>query len=381
MTSSSGNSRSSSRRRASPLRSVPRTRCSPDPPARQSPRAARLRLDENREFPDEEVIGRSPRPILSGGRFHSPSPGAVVLEDALVRESTSPRRKGKKIASCAAAAATRCRARMAAGERAPDVRRPPQRRRQAHEDGRGAPQAARPAHAPKRIECFGHLELPGRQIVGSVVVSTRATRQEPLPALPREGVAGQATSRACTSAEATLHAGGRREWLWPDLMGSTVARAARRGVAVLAELGIQRGRLVSLPRTALASDPRSPEIRHSQRARVHPDRKNPVVLPRNSTALSCCSACVMSASLRDHVPPRLRARERLRSVLDDLPGVGPKRRRSSCAFRQLERVVARAPRRSRRYRASAPEIARQDLRRSARDREDRGPERPPGTRA
>ena len=59
-----------------------------------------------------------------------------------------------------------------------------------------------------------------------------------------------------------------------------------------------------------------------------PGRKNPVVLPRNSTAL------FLLQRVRDEAHRfaityhrELRSQERLRSVLDDIPGIGPRRRR------------------------------------------------------
>jgi excinuclease ABC subunit C len=73
-----------------------------------------------------------------------------------------------------------------------------------------------------------------------------------------------------------------------------------------------------------------------------PNRKNPVVLPRNSTAL------FLLQRVRDEAHRfaitfhrELRARERLRSVLDELPGVGRKRRRLLLKhFGSLRRVMA-----------------------------------------
>jgi len=112
--------------------------------------------------------------------------------------------------------------------------------------------------------------------------------------------------------------------------------------AVLAELGIGELDLVSLAKDRVASDVRSPEIRHSEERVFLPNRKNPVVLPRNSTAL------FLLQRVRDEAHRfaitfhrELRRRERLRSVLDDVAGIGPSRRRRLLKhFGSLRRLTA-----------------------------------------
>jgi len=74
--------------------------------------------------------------------------------------------------------------------------------------------------------------------------------------------------------------------------------------------------------------PQSTELTHSEERVFLPGRKNPVVLKRNSTAL------FLLQRVRDEAHRfaityhrQLRTKERLRSVLDSIPGVGPTRRR------------------------------------------------------
>jgi excinuclease ABC subunit C len=74
--------------------------------------------------------------------------------------------------------------------------------------------------------------------------------------------------------------------------------------------------------------PQSPELVRSQERVFLPGRKNPVVLRRNSNAL------FLLQRVRDEAHRfaityhrQLRRRERLRSLLDSIPGVGPTRRR------------------------------------------------------
>ena len=98
--------------------------------------------------------------------------------------------------------------------------------------------------------------------------------------------------------------------------------------AVLSELGISGFDVVSLAKERVSPDPRGAELHRSEERVFLPNRKNPVVLPRNSTAL------FLLQRVRDEAHRfaigyhrELRRKERLRSSLDAIPGVGPARRR------------------------------------------------------
>jgi excinuclease ABC subunit C len=115
--------------------------------------------------------------------------------------------------------------------------------------------------------------------------------------------------------------------------------------AVLAELGIHELDLVSLAKDRVASDARGTEIRRSEERVFVPNRKNPIVLPRNSTAL------FLLQRVRDEAHRfaitfhrELRSRERFRSLLDDVPGIGPQRRqRLLKRFGSVRRLAAADP--------------------------------------
>ncbi|MGH7857410.1 MAG: helix-hairpin-helix domain-containing protein, partial [Candidatus Binatia bacterium] len=98
--------------------------------------------------------------------------------------------------------------------------------------------------------------------------------------------------------------------------------------AVLSELGIASLDLVSLAKDRVAADARGSELRRSEERVFLPNRKNPVILPRNSTAL------FLLQRVRDEAHRfaityhrEVRRRERLRSSLDAIPGIGAGRRR------------------------------------------------------
>ena len=97
---------------------------------------------------------------------------------------------------------------------------------------------------------------------------------------------------------------------------------------------------VSLAKQHVLNDRRQKEVTKSEERVFLPNRKDPVVLPRNSTAL------FLLVRIRDEAHRfaitynrELRRRARLRSVLDDIEGIGPVRRRSLLRhFGSLKRI-------------------------------------------
>jgi excinuclease ABC subunit C len=107
--------------------------------------------------------------------------------------------------------------------------------------------------------------------------------------------------------------------------------------------------VISLAKQHVLNDPRERAVVKSEERVFLPNRKDPIVLPRNSTAL------FLLVRIRDEAHRfaitynrELRRRSRLRSVLDDIEGIGPVRRRALLRhFGSLRRIRA----------ASAEEIA------------------------
>src|SRR5208282_4998699 len=97
---------------------------------------------------------------------------------------------------------------------------------------------------------------------------------------------------------------------------------------------------VSLAKQHVLNDRRAKEVTKSEERVFLPNRKDPIVLARNSTAL------FLLVRVRDEAHRfaitynrELRRRARLRSVLDDIEGIGPVRRRALLRhFGSLKRV-------------------------------------------
>jgi len=184
---------------------------------------------------------------------------------------------------------------------------------------------------PRRIECYDISNIAGTAAVGSMVVFEQG--------VPKNGeyrrfkiktVAGiddyamlqevlrrrfKRLAEAATVAGETADAVQASAWLQrPDLVvvdgGKGQLSAARR---VMAELGLD-----DIPTVGLAKE---------QEEVFLPDRSEPVLLPRTSQAL------YLLQRLRDEAHrfalayhQRLRQAQGLRSVLDEVPGIGPRRK-------------------------------------------------------
>ncbi len=182
------------------------------------------------------------------------------------------------------------------------------------------------AGPPMRIECYDISTIQGTSTVGSmVVVEEGRPRTGEYRRFRIKSVAGQNDfashqevlrrrfRRALTSEEGTAE---ELRWRLPDLVlidgGKGQVSAARE---VLDELG-----LADLPMAGLAKE---------REELFLPGRSDPVVLPATSPAL------YLLQRLRDEAHRfaityhrKVRAAAATRSILDDLPGVGPARKRA-----------------------------------------------------
>ena len=193
------------------------------------------------------------------------------------------------------------------------------------------------AGPPLRIECYDISNFQGSESVGSMVVFEDGK--------PRSGEYRRFRIKTVTGANdfashqevlrrrfRTVRAGEEgveeaRRWAMPDLVivdgGKGQVSAAKE---VLDELGLH-----DLPLAGLAKE---------REELFLPDRSDPVVLPATSPAL------YLVQRLRDEAHRfaityhrDLRARRSVRSAFDDLPGVGPKRKRELLkVFGSIKRV-------------------------------------------
>jgi len=199
-------------------------------------------------------------------------------------------------------------------------------------------------NAPKRIECFDISNIQGTLAVGSMV-----TFDEGLPDKNRyrrfriKAVTGADDFAMMYEVLKRRFERARAENEYPDLLvvdgGIGQLNVA---ISVLQELGIGEVDAVGLAKMRVERDARATEVQRSEERVFLPGRKNPVVLRRNSTALFLLQRVRDEAHRFAITYHRtLRAKERLRSVLDDIPGVGAARRKRLLRhFGSLRRIRA-----------------------------------------
>ncbi len=197
------------------------------------------------------------------------------------------------------------------------------------------------AGPPMRIECYDISNFQGRESVGSMVVfeegRPRTGEYRRFRIRTIEGANDVASHqevlrrrfRATKAGEEGIEE--ERRWAMPDLVivdgGRAQVNAAR---AALEELGLS-----DMPLVGLAKE---------REELVLPDRPDPVVLPVTSQAL------YLVQRLRDEAHRfaityhrSLRNKRTVRSILDDLPGVGPRRKRELLKVFGSAKRVREAP--------------------------------------
>jgi excinuclease ABC subunit C len=194
---------------------------------------------------------------------------------------------------------------------------------------------------PMRIECYDISNFQGAQSVGSMVVFEEGrprtgeyrrfqirTVQGPNDFASHQEVLRRRFRRPKTGEEGVEE---ERRWAMPDLViidgGKGQVSAAKE---VLDELGLH-----DLPLVGLAKE---------REELFFPDRPDPVVLPQTSQAL------YLVQRLRDEAHRfaityhrNLRNRRTVKSAFDDLPGVGPKRKRELLKVFGSAKRVREAP--------------------------------------
>ena len=184
---------------------------------------------------------------------------------------------------------------------------------------------------PQRIECFDISNLGDQRIVGSKVVFDRGT-----PAKQRyrryqvRSTSGQDDFASMYEVLSRRFRRGLEEGDLPDLVvidgGKGQLGVAR---AVFKDLGIERVDLVSLAKSRVqGTDDQDAPVRSDERV-FKPDLRDPIVLSQTSAEL------LLLSRIRDEAhrfaitfQRELRRKDRLRSPLDDIPGVGPTRKKA-----------------------------------------------------
>jgi len=288
-------------------------------------------FDDN-EFPEEEVLADFLTQFYQDDRF---LPDEILLpvslEDAEVRAELFSECKGKKVIVLQPQRGDKVRLVEMAQENArqsfSEKRRSTGQKEKALESLR---RALHLHNAPKRIECFDISNIQGNLAVGSMVVFDegepdknryRRFRIKTVQGADDFGMMYEILTRRYRRA--------LEEYDLPDLLMVDGGKG-QLGVAVevFRELNITQVDLIGLAKMRTERDPFAEEVTHSPERVFLPNRKNPIVLQSNSTAL------FLLQRVRDEAHRfaisyhrQLRTRERLSSPLDMISGVGPARRK------------------------------------------------------
>ncbi len=200
-------------------------------------------------------------------------------------------------------------------------------------------------NSPKRIECYDISNLQGSMVVGSQVTFDEGEPQKNLYRRYRirsfEGQDDFASMYEVLKRRLTRAV---RENLFPDLWVIDGGKGQLNvALQVLTEFNLREHiDCVSLAKQHVLNDGREIEVTKSEERVFLPNRKDPIILAKNSTAL------FLLVRIRDEAHRfaitynrELRRRARLRSVLDDIEGIGPTRRRAMLRhFGSLRRIRA-----------------------------------------
>jgi excinuclease ABC subunit C len=184
---------------------------------------------------------------------------------------------------------------------------------------------------PHRIECFDMSNIQGTNPVGSMVVFTDG---EPDKGRYRKfqvkTVQGPDDFASMYEVLSRRYTRALEEDDLPDLImvdgGKGQLNIAQ---AVLWELGIETPDLISIAKSRLKPTQGSDDKQRTEERFFIPGRKNPVMFPLNSPALFLLQR-VRDEAHRFAVTyhKARRAKAAVHSALDDIPGIGPKRRRA-----------------------------------------------------
>jgi excinuclease ABC subunit C len=302
-------------------------------------------FDDN-EFPDEEVLGELLTQFYQGDRFVPDEVILpVVLEDAAVREELLAERKGKKVTLLCPQRGDKVRLVEMARENA--LQSFLEKRRGTEQKEKTLDSLRRALHlrnAPKRIECFDISNIQGNLAVGSMVVFDEGEPDKNRYRRFRiKTVAGADDFAMMYEVLTRRYRRALEEHDLPDLLMVDGGKG-QLGVAVevFRELGITEVDAIGLAKMRTERDPFGEEVSHLAERVFLPGRKNPVVLKSNSTALFLLQQVRDEAHRFAITYHRLlRAKERLGSSLDTVPGIGPARRKALLRhFGSLKRVYA-----------------------------------------
>jgi excinuclease ABC subunit C len=297
------------------------------------------------EFPDHEILADLLTQFYAGAHF---LPDEVIvpveLDDAAVRAELLSERRGRKVEVLVPQRGDKVRLLEMATQNARQSftsRRDNENTREQMIEELRAKLHLR--NSPKRIECYDISNLQGTMVVGSQATFDEGEPRKDLYRRYRiRTVVGQDDF---ASMYEVLNRRLRRaveENEFPDLWVIDGGKGQLNvALEVLREHKLDdQIDVVSLAKQHVLNDSRARAVEKSDERVFLPKRKDPIVLPKNSTAL------FLLVRIRDEAHRfaitynrELRRRARLRSVLDDIEGIGPVRRRALLRyFGSLRRI-------------------------------------------
>ena len=299
------------------------------------------------EFSDQDILADLLTQYYSGARF---LPDEVIvpveIEDAEVRAELLSERRGRKVEFIVPQRGDKLHLLQMAVENARQsfaARRDNENTREQMLDDLRAKLHLR--NAPKRIECYDISNLQGSMVVGSQATFDEG---EPQKALYRRyrirTVEGQDDFASLYEVLSRRLRRAVAENEFPDLWVIDGGKGQLNvALEVLKEFDlIDQIDVISLAKQHVLNNPRERSVVKSEERVFLPHRKDPLALAKNSTAL------FLLVRIRDEAHRfaitynrELRRRARLRSVLDDIEGIGPVRRRALLRhFGSLKRIRA-----------------------------------------
>ncbi len=286
------------------------------------------------EFADEDVLADLLTQFYSGARN---IPDEVIipvtLEDAEVRAELLTERRGRKVEFVVPQRGEKLRLLEMAMENARQSFAA--RRDNENTCERMLDELRKRLHlrnTPKRIECYDISNLQGSMVVGSQATFDEGEpRKEFYRRYRIRTVAGQDDFASLFEVLGRRLKRAVAENEYPDLWVIDGGKGQLNvAVEVLREFNLlDQVDVISLAKQHVLNEPRGRTVVKSEERVFLPNRKDPIVLPKNSTAL------FLLVRVRDEAHRfaitynrELRRHARLRSVLDDIDGIGPVRRRA-----------------------------------------------------
>jgi excinuclease ABC subunit C len=302
---------------------------------------------EDLEFPDEEVMAALLTQFYQGQRF---IPDEILLpvalDDAGVREEYFAEQKGKQVAII----------NPQRGDKRQLVEMAAENARQSfserHDQERAREKMLRELQAqlrlknfPQRIECYDISNIHGAHAVGSMVTFVNGepdkTRYRHYRIRTIDPASGGDDFGMMLEVLKRRFKRGREEADLPDLVVVDGGKGQlAMALAAMEEIGVSGVEAVGLAKDRVQAAARSAEIRRSEERVFLPGQSNPVILKRNSNALFLLQRVRDEAhrfAITHH--KRLRARQTIYSILDQVPGVGGARKRALLrAFGSVKRI-------------------------------------------